>query len=86
MLSILVAGSLSALIQAGYEPACLEALRRFETPPRGAACLSLEWNEEEGWLPTGAPALTPEGFADPSRAWIGIVDEGCCPSRRRLGR
>ncbi len=67
-------GTLLALVLESFEPACVQALARFEeSPPRGAACLAVEWSEERGWIPTGEPSLTLDGlephrWGAPSRA------------------
>lgn len=68
---------LLAMLLGSYEPACLEALHRFEgSAPPGAACLAVEYDEDRGWTPTGEPAITPEGFRPHAEAWSSS-DPGC---------
>ena len=77
---------LLALLLGSYEPACLQALA--QSPPLGAACLSVEWTEF-GWEPIEGPAMTREGPQDALRAWIGEVDarwQPPIPISRRQGR
>lgn len=67
----------AALLAAGYQPDCLQALSRFSTPPAGAACLSLDWTEN-GWVPTGKPPLRADGtLAAHDLVWSGSVSRHC---------